>query len=137
MSDMSIVPQLDMLGVGLTTTPPTLRDLGLEYPPKTTFQPYAVVLDDRTGSGKRVRRGFPRATWSFAVLTPAEMEVFTDLLDDAESVQVYVKTLRRDATYGVYVALMHITERAWGTNWQWDDVVVQFTRMILYFEEGY
>ncbi len=108
----------------------SLRAWGFDYPPCTSFQPYALVLDERTGTGKRVRRGLPRARWSFAELTPTQMEVFDSLLHEKGSYPVYVTTLEDDGeTYATYYVLMHVTERTWSSGWKWTDVTIEFTRM--------
>ena len=122
--------QLDLLKIGSTQGGmSTLRSLQFRYAPRTRYQPYARLLDDPTGDGNYVRRGFPRAWWSFAFLTPTEMAVFQNLLGDDETVAVYINTLKDDETYSDFSALMRIAEKTWASNWRWEEVVIEFTRL--------
>lgn len=107
----------------------SLRDLGFDYPPRTHFQPYAVILDEPTGSGEYVRRGKPRARWTFAELTSAQMETLRGFLQGEESYPVYVTTLKDDGTYATYYGLMRIAGKTWSSGEKWTDVVVEFTRL--------
>lgn len=123
--------QLDLLKIGSTQeTLITLRSLGFDYSPRTHYQPYARLLDPPTGSGRCVRRGKPRARWTFAGLTNALMSVLADYLGDSETAWVYVTTLENDgATYSTFHALMRIAERTWASGEEWIDISIEFTRL--------
>lgn len=130
--------QLDVLRIGATQEAmATLRSLGFDYAPRTRYQPYARLLDDPTGEGKRVRRGLPRAWWTFEVLTGTELMHFTDLLDDEESAPVYVTTMtdrKPSSEYGAgqyadFLVLMRIAEKTEATHMRWENVVIEFTRL--------
>ena len=131
--------QLDILSIGGTLgAMSTLRELGFDCPPTTRYQPYARLLDEPTGSGQRVRRGFHRAWWTFEIMTGAELMIFTDLLGDEESASVYITTMinrEPSSEYGTgqyadFLALMRIAEKTEATNMRWENVVFEFTRLI-------
>ena len=133
-----MISQLDLLRLGADQeSMATLRALGFDCPPTTRYQPYARLLDEPSGVGKRIRRGFARAWWTFAILEVPLYEGFKNILNGKEVATAYITTLEdtemtSEETVGTYTdfsVLMRIAEKTWATNERWEDVVVEFTRL--------
>ena len=99
------------------------RGLGVE-----PFSVYRVAT-----SGLEYGDGYPRVTWTFDVICQAQLDALLNLLGEAQSAVVYIRTRNTDRTYSYYKAIMHRPrpgeEMTPSYNNHWRDVSLRFTRL--------
>ena len=100
---------MDEFAIGLTEMDLTNieeLDVPLESP-KSEYEPYARIVN--LGSGGRRGVGFPRAMWTFGLLTVEQRDQLKEFCPGA-SAQVVIRTKLNDDTYMNFDATMIWTD---------------------------
>jgi hypothetical protein len=87
------------------------------------------------GTGRTYYDGYPEAQWTFEFVPLAGWLWLQDLLQDDDSIEVFVKTKVDDESYQIFAAIMHRpdvgddAQRAMGQGYT--NVKIKFTHMVL------